>query len=718
MLLSATCPTTAAPVSQADLRKDIARDPDPAEEHFADEQCKIWRDSLSAEDRSLFDAGRRLSEATRLSLLASMTTAEKSARGLCFATPLPSAFPRRYKETMNKRRHVHARRILMDLWDYADVLWLDLAADVFMHGMNMDFPKAFPPFKQFRNARLTDELQDALIQSTQDDIDAGHTDGFFATPPFKCGFCVPSVLVQKKDGTQRICKNYSKPEVNEITGAVAIHPQIFSHAVSAFVEAGRGCFIVVWDVEGAYPTLRIQVADQPLTQSYVPNKGYTYRIAGDFGAAVCGYRWQLFGGRLLSTLYASMAPRMRWVASRRLVAVATLPVNHNRPTQSQIRLSPALYTSLGVWGAQEQMFSVAGKLLLADRGALSSVGSTTRNTDDFFLPVRSWKEAIEVSSCIQFLHRRYQFPLKVAKFGIGREGKYDGIIFDSVLMQLSIPPEKIARGLELTSVALPGRKVSIKDVERIAGLLQWMAKVFPSIRPWLRSFYAWLKVQSEVVAGNEALSDDSRIATLSPTAARDLAFLRALLLSGVRSRSVFLRAASAGPAAVQVVIHLDWGMTPTHCCAGVSLTSGEWFIHTPSTRLVDALCPMGVANSPALEGCTVPIALFTLEQEVRGKVVLLCMDSLAFVQAATKSRSSSAPIEELLKIISSAQVVLNCFVLFDFIHTHTNLADPLTRDQIQSFRTRCGESGLRTKDSPLTSLLPPTRCCPSGSSLF
>jgi hypothetical protein len=296
--------------------------------------------------------------------------------------------------------------------------------------------------------------------------------------------------------------------------------------------------------------------------------------------------------------------------------------------------------------------------------------------------------------------------------------KYDGFVFYSTKMQLSIPPEKIRKGLDITSVAVPGLKVSIKCVERIVGLLLWMAKIFPSIRAWLRSFYAWLKIQAAVVAKKEGLSDESCIATLDEGSARDWAFLRALLLSGVRSRSVFLRAVSAGPAAVQVVIHVDWAMTPSQCCAGVSLTSGEWFLHTPSPRIVALLCPDGVANSPALEGCTVPVALFTLEQEVRGKVVLVCMDSLAFVQAASKMQSSSGPIDELLKVVSSAQVFLNCFVIFDFVPTHENLADPLTRDQLQAFKTRCGEIGLSPKASPIKSRLPPTHCCPAGSLIF
>jgi hypothetical protein len=271
---------------------------------------------------------------------------------------------------MKRRRHINVKQILMDLWDCADLLWLDLAADVFVNGMNMDYPKPFPPFKQFRNAPSTEDLRESLVQAVRSDIDSGHTIGFFSAPPFPKGFCVPTVLVPKTDGSQRICKNYSKPDINECTGAVAIRPQHFNQAISTFVDAGPNCVMLVWDVEAAYPT-RIQNADHPLTQGWVPGEGYTYRLAGDFGAAVCGFRWQLFGGRLLNTIYACMATRARFCSNSKFTVVASPPAHPNRPSQASIQRNPALYTSLGVWSNQELMFSKACDRLLAHKPILT-----------------------------------------------------------------------------------------------------------------------------------------------------------------------------------------------------------------------------------------------------------------------------------------------------------------------------------------------------------
>ena len=276
----------------------------------------------------------------------------------------------------------------MDLWDWADVLWLDLAIDVYTHGLNMDFPEPLQKFKKYPSPRLSAELADVLTKTTISDIEAGHTIGFFPAPPFTQGYCIPTVLVPKSDGGQRICKNYSKPNVNEITGKVTIRPQPFKHAVNAFTSAGPGCFFVVWDVEGAYPTLRIQNADQPLTQCWVPGSGYAYRLGGDFGAAVCGYRWELFGGRMLNTLYACMSTRMRWITARGWVAVGPPPRCPVRPTQAKIRRSPASYTTLGKWDDQEIMFSPAGKLLWSQQPIMAPMTGIIRRTDDFFLPVR------------------------------------------------------------------------------------------------------------------------------------------------------------------------------------------------------------------------------------------------------------------------------------------------------------------------------------------
>jgi hypothetical protein len=411
-----------------------------------------------------------------------------------------------------------------------------------------------------------------------------------------------------------------------------------------------------------------------------------------------------------------MERRVRWVEERQLVSIGP-PTHNQHVSQQQIRDHPEEHTGMRVWGRQEIMLSVNGRKRLNKQPILTCL-RTTRNTDDFMLSVKDEYTALTTAKVVQWMHRRWQFPLKVSKFGVGQRVKYDGVWFDARTLTLEIPAEKIMKALKITEAALPGKKVSVKEVESIAGLVLWMSKVFPYIRPWLRSFFAWIAKHAAIVKSKPGLSEESRLAGLGREAARDLLFLRALLASGIRSRSVFLRATVAGPAAIEAVIHLDWAMTPVHCCAGVELRSGEWFQHRLSERITARLCERGTPNTPALEGCSLPIALFTFADLVRGKVVLVCMDSLVFLQAAANMQSTSAPLAELIKVVAFAQILLHCHILGDFVDTHSNLADPLSRMQTEVFRTRCGEKGLSPRLSPRKSRLPPARGCPSGSSVF
>jgi hypothetical protein len=241
------------------------RDPVREEESFADLQQTRWRESLTTEDRTLFDAGRRLSDETRAALLSKLSQEEREERGLLYASDEEPSHRPRVEEARRRRRQVKAKQILMDLWDLADVLWLDLAADVFKKGMNMGYGKEMTPFKQYPNAPMSDELAQEYASGARDDIREGRAVGFFDNPPFPVGFGIPALLVKKSDGGFRICKNYSKPDVNERTGAVVIHPQPFDQAVNAFVAADKNGWMVEWDVEGAYTTLTIQNKDHPLT---------------------------------------------------------------------------------------------------------------------------------------------------------------------------------------------------------------------------------------------------------------------------------------------------------------------------------------------------------------------------------------------------------------------------------------------------------------------
>ena len=84
------------------------------------------------------------------------------------------------------------------------------------------------------------------------------------------------------------------------------------------------------------------------------------------------------------------------------------------------------------------------------------------------------------------------------------------------------------------------------------------------------------------------------------------------------------------------MVHFDWA---AHCQAGVILDSGEYFVHTPGVKQMQALSKFNsqlgrnVLNSPGFEGATLPVLLATFRPILAGRVALILSDSLSFVQA-------------------------------------------------------------------------------------
>jgi hypothetical protein len=123
-------------------------------------------------------------------------------------------------------------------------------------------------------------------------------------------------------------------------------------------------------------------------------------------------------------------------------------------------------------------------------------------------------------------------------------------------------------------------------------------------------------------------------------------------------------------------------------------------------------------SSPGLEGANLPIALATFRDQIAGKVVLVGMDNLPFIQAYYNMKTNKNHISEAVKIVALAQLYLHCFVILDFIEGSQILADPVSRNDIPSFRRRCLENEVPSIEEPLQSRFPDKKWLPPISLLF
>ena len=124
------------------------------EKQLLEDQIQEFKKTLSQAEQQCFDQGRRLSQQQRDFLLALLSEQEKSERGLRFADPPTETPPQAEQEAEARRRKVNVQALLMDLWDFADVLWLDLLSNLHSHGMNMGFSGDRTSIQRHSNAGL------------------------------------------------------------------------------------------------------------------------------------------------------------------------------------------------------------------------------------------------------------------------------------------------------------------------------------------------------------------------------------------------------------------------------------------------------------------------------------------------------------------------------------------------------------------------------------
>jgi hypothetical protein len=548
------------------------------------------------------------------------------------------------------------------------------------------------------------------------EIALGRVVGPFKTRPFKNRHLLSIVTVFKSDGSPRFCLDFSQAGINVLCDKIYIGPQPFEEAVLAMIIAGPTAWGAEWDIENAYRCIDLNPEDADLTQFEIPLLGFAYQAAGIFGAATSGYRWQVAGGRLLSTLYHVMSFRCRPSQDASFVT-ASSPSAIGRPSNADILNDPSNFTSFGVWDNQELMISRHGANLLQGMSPVTDL-STSRCTDDFLHCAPSFARVKAASLVIAFLHRRYKFVLKAAKCILTRVPKFEGFLFDLARQLLEVPFEKLCKAISQLSTLIRAIKVSIFAVDSNKGLLGWFSKIFTLLRPFLRSSSSWV-TKHRNLADTKKIKETSPVFSLSKDLRNDLITVLNFLKSGIRSRSIFLRSIPNIQNSIQVVIHLDWAGSPSHCQAGVIITSGEWFVHQPSQKQVSFLAPPGGSmNSPGFEGATFPVALSTFREQVAGRIVLVCMDNLPFIQAYYNMKSDSPAVAEAVKIVAMAQLYLNCFIILDHVRSNANLSDDASRNRLSTFRKNCLAKRIPLHEKPLNARLPDSSWLSPSSLLF
>ena len=178
-----------------------------------------------------------------------------------------------------------------------------------------------------------------------------------------------------------------------------------------------------------------------------------------------GYRWELLGGRLLSTYYAVMLRRLSMV-------------------EGEVRSKPRSVFPPRTLSHEEISYLAAvpesSELMLSPFGRSQGFPEQfSRWCDNFHVAVSSRAEAVELASFIVYLHARCCIPLHDQKLFLGQLLSFGGIDFDSSQVpRLWIPRDKNLKLTALLAAACAAERLSLAQLETLIGLLVFCTRGF------------------------------------------------------------------------------------------------------------------------------------------------------------------------------------------------------------------------------------------------
>jgi len=110
------------------------------------------------------------------------------------------------------------------------------------------------------------------------------------------------------------------------------------------------------------------------------------------------------------------------------------------------------------------------------------------------------------------------------------------VLIDSDGADVSVPEDKIERGLLEILALIVSEKISIRTCEDFTGLMCWMSEMFPRIRRFLRSSYAFPN-QSSAVARQKQLSEHAASFHKPSELSQDLLVIRSFLIQQISSQA-------------------------------------------------------------------------------------------------------------------------------------------------------------------------------------
>jgi hypothetical protein len=701
--------------------------------------------------------------AQRKTLLATLTPEQREERALRF--PQDSAAKRDAPPPSKARLAAEAaadaksaefrptpnvKAILATLWFIADPLWLDLVVSCLKFGVDIGVDDvgpdaASPPDHPPRN--MFDEADPAqlkeVLASMDKEIRRGNATDFSSEPLFAWQRLIAAGIVPKKDSVVwRFIKDYSEGKSPDSANALAAKILTswcsFETVFTRFRKTSKpGARASSWDCTSAYPVFKILAFHRHLTTSFISSRGYSHRLRGDMGLARCGFAWEILGGRLLSTLYAALSP-FTSVSTAGTVSVDLRSLtNAFRGVPALSARHPPSPAGFGAVSDREIMITAEARAILAVCAASASrapgavdLSQVSRWCDDFVSFASSPTLAANNDCAVVFFHKLFGFALAQDKFFPARaHQEFYGVTFNVDSGVVSLSDTKIEKMISVLASFRQGRRSSLKDLRRLAGLLNFFGCVYPAMRIFSSSALAAVSLASRLSATKRGPSPSTPALVVNAELAGDLTAWARFLATAPRSVSSMLLPADEAARNPDVVAHTDWSGSPEQgVLAGVLLEPdarkashyafgpmpGEFYEPRTEGQAKD------VHSSPVGEATAILALLSTFSTVVKGKVLLCYSDNLPLVQRfynPKKSASHSIALHHRLQDIAFLASTLNTRLVLIHVPSKACVADCLTRDssiqtRVEKLEAKLASLSLSTKLSRRHLSLPPTQSLP------
>ena len=680
-------------------------------------ELEMFRSRLSSVERECFDDCRRITPQQFDFLISQLTPEQMESRGLRSSKELHDLRSQRAKGTPSfspvAKPPPRFQAILMDLWHYADVLWLDMAMDVLVRGINMGYKGPRDTLIRGKNMARSSKDFDIAIETWEKDFTQGNAVGWFPEAPFDTGIVNGTGATRKKDGTWRGIDDLSGSGLNQASDKCTIPYMNFDKTVEEFevvtqraFRQGATAVSNKHDVKGAYKINPIHPADQHLTQVHIPSKGYAYRTHAGFEGAVYGYRWELYGGSLLSTSYH--------VADRCLHMDDQGEIHHSQPTSyddSQWFSRWRQYTSLLDLSHHAATDGVGIMLSEVGRGRLKTIkqaplgiSGMSRWVDDWYKTFLRSDLAWRAAKGISHIHTRYGITLAEEKFEYAyANNTYGGIGFDCSTGKLVYPEDKRARALTECTTLLEAERVSLREIQSAVGNALFITKVLEPGRGFMAGLYEAAHL-FEASCKQRDVPPRARLFQLPERAKKSMRFFQKMLTAKVTSRTALPRKEWSFYARADVVIHVDWTPQENHVYGISVLSHGQWAVIRPPEELIKKAQGPISTSSVIMEGGAVKYAIILLKRLIKGKRVLIFTDNLGFQQVHEKLSSPTPEVDFLIQDIAMLQLEFDFSLRLEYVTTELNLSDSLSHGDVQRFKDEHSAQGFSMNNSPVVPL--------------